>query len=343
MTAAVSIALEQRKGRVVQDTARVARRRIIVFGASGTIGQAACQALLRRGHDVTCVLRHCCGFAGLAAGAEYRFADLADVQSINRDGFRGEHFDAIVSCIASRSGVAKDAWAVDYQTNRNLLASALAAGVGHFILLSSICVQRPLLAFQQAKLAFENELTASGIGYSIVRPTAYFKSLSGQVERVKKGKPFLLFGDGALTACKPISDRDVAEYLADCLEDADMHDRILPIGGPGEAITPRQQGEMLFRLVGQRPRFRHVPLGLFDAIGSGLRIGSMFSPAIARKAELARIGRYYATESMLLLDLVSERYDAAATPSVGSDTLEAHYAAMMRGEVTLERSEHSIF
>lgn len=40
--------------------------------------------------------------------------------------------------------------------------------------------------FQKAKLAFEEKLVAAGeageIGYSIVRPTAFFKSVSGQLE-----------------------------------------------------------------------------------------------------------------------------------------------------------------
>ena len=62
------------------------------------------------------------------------------------------------------------------------------------VLLSAICVQKPLLAFQHAKLAFEKHLIKSGLTYSIVRPTAFFKSLSGQVERVRRGKPFLIFG-----------------------------------------------------------------------------------------------------------------------------------------------------
>lgn len=42
--------------------------------------------------------------------------------------------------------------------------------------------QRPLLEFQKAKLAFEEKLMGAGnITYSIVRPTAFFKSLAGQV------------------------------------------------------------------------------------------------------------------------------------------------------------------
>ncbi len=108
------------------------------------------------------------------------------------------------------TGAPRDAWAIDHRAHVQALAAARAAGVMHMVLLSAICVQKPLLAFQHAKLAFESELVASGLDYSIVRPTAYFKSLSGQIERVQQGKPFLVFGDGRLTACKPISDRETA-------------------------------------------------------------------------------------------------------------------------------------
>jgi divinyl chlorophyllide a 8-vinyl-reductase len=76
--------------------------------------------------------------------------------------------------------------------------------------------------------------------YSIVRPTASFKLLSGLIERVGQSRPFLVFGDGTLTACKPISLCDLADCVADCLEQEHRWNRILPIGGPGEAITPRQ-------------------------------------------------------------------------------------------------------
>ena len=113
----------------------------------------------------------------------------------------------------------KDAWAIDHQAHVDALAAARAAGVTQVVLLSAICVQKPLLAFQQAKLAFEKTLIESGLDYSIVRATAFFKSLSGQIERVRAGKPFLVFGDGTLTACKPISDDDLGDYLADCLHD----------------------------------------------------------------------------------------------------------------------------
>lgn len=263
--------------------------------------------------------------------------------SLARDGFGGDRFDAMISCMASRTGAPKDAWAIDHQAHVDLLNAAKAADVPHFVQLSAICVQKPLLAFQHAKLAFESALIKSGVRYSIVRPTAFFKSLSGQIERVRKGKPYLMFGNGELTACKPISDRDLAIYLVDCLVDETRWNRILPIGGPGDAITPRRQGEMLFELLGRPPLMRSAPVGLLDAVAGGLGLAGAVFPPLAVKAELARIGRYYATESMLWLNPETNRYDAESTPSTGTDTLFDHYRAVIAGEVITDLGDHAVF
>ncbi len=327
-------------------------QRVFVLGATGTIGQATVRALLQRGHEVVCLVRPRAGVGGsLAAqdsarllhGATLRFGEAGDPASLVRDGLCGERFDAMVSCLASRTGAPRDAWAIDHQAHVQALAPTRAAGVRHMVHLSALCVQKPQLAFQHAKLAFEKALIGSGLRYSIVRPTAFFKSLSGQVDRVRNGKPFLVFGDGRLTACKPISDADLGNYLVDCLDDASLHNRVLAIGGPGEALTPRQQGEMLFGLLGRPPHFKQVPVALLDGIVAALALAGKAVPALAAKAELARIGRYYATESMLVLNPVTGRYDAAATPSTGKDLLFDHYAAVLGGRLSVERGDHAVF
>ena len=192
--------------------------RVLVLGASGTIGRATLQALAQRGHHPIAFVRKGCESLPALAAFEVRTGDVSDPQSVARDGIRAQRFDAILSCLASRNGAPKDAWLIDHQAHSHALAAAKAAGIAHIVLLSAICVQKPMLAFQHAKLAFEQELMASGLVYSIVRPTAYFKSLSGQIERLRKGKPYLLIGDGTLTRCKPISDADLGKYLALCLD-----------------------------------------------------------------------------------------------------------------------------
>jgi divinyl chlorophyllide a 8-vinyl-reductase len=324
-----------------------------MLGATGTIGRATVRALVRHGHDVVCFLRpRTNGRKGSASDddgvrllteATIRFGDVRDPVSLARDGLRGERFDAVVSCMASRTGEPADAWAIDHGAHVTVLGAARNSAISQFVLLSAICVQKPALAFQFAKLAFEKLLVESDVTYSIVRPTAFFKSLSGQVERVRRGKPFLVFGDGTLTACKPISDDDLAAYLVGCLDDERRWNRVLPIGGPGSALTPRQQGEHLFELLRRPPKFRQVPVVMLDAIIGLLGAAGRMAPSLAKKAELARIGRYYATESMLVFDPSTGRYDADATPSTGTETLFDFYARLVSGGIALERGDHAVF
>ena len=325
---------------------------VLVIGATGTAGQATVSALLDEGHNVTCLIRQKTTLAGaspqsanfqLPDTVKIHYGDVTTTSSTIQASFGTNRFDVLVSCLASRTGVKSDAWAIDYQAQSNVLQAAIALGIEHMVLLSAICVQKPLLAFQHAKLAFEKEVINSGISYSIVRPTAFFKSLSGQVKRVERGKPYLIFGDGKLTACKPISDSDLGAYMARCITDSTLHNKILPIGGPGGAITPYQQGEWLFEMTGQTPRFRSVPVVMFNVAAVILsflaRINKRFEP----KAELAKIGRYYATESMLLLDQKTNQYDAENTPSTGTDTLKDFYKALLDGTQTVSQADHAVF
>lgn len=311
---------------------------VVLLGATGTAGHATAHALKDAGHDVLAFGRRDPGINGITA----QIGDVGDVAALT-NAMRGHGAQAVVSCLASRTGTPAEAWAIDHRANAAVLAAAQAAGLQQMVLLSAICVQKPRLAFQHAKLAFEAELIASGLRYSIVRPTAFFKSLAGQIARVQAGKPYLLFGDGRLTACKPISDCDLGCYITACLHDPALQNRVLPIGGPGPALTPRDMGEYLFEATGKPPRFRHVPLRFIGGIGTVLDALGRISPRLATKAELARIGQYYASESMLLWDDLHQRYDADATPEFGQDRLFDYYDALIGGRATLTRGDHAVF
>ncbi len=309
--------------------------RVLLLGATGTIGRTTAATLRAAGHETTALVR---GPSDLDCPCV--IADITQDGAV-ASAINGQHFDAIISCLASRTGAPADAWAIDHRANSLALQAAKSAGVSQFVLLSAICVQKPLLDFQHAKLAFEAELQASGLTYSIVRPTAFFKSLSGQVARVAAGKPFLVFGDGRLTACKPISDADLARYLVGCLTTPALQNRILPIGGRGPAITPLDQAAMLGELLGRKVRVKHVPLALMNTIIAILSALGHLSPKLAEKANLAKIGRYYGTESMLVWD--GQVYRAEDTPEFGNDTLRDHYAALLKGEAHSDLGAHGVF
>jgi len=336
-----------------ENAVKAQKKRVIVVGSTGYIGKFVVRELVSRGYDVVSFARQRSGVDASTTeaetrqklkGSDVRFGDVSDRESLIRDGIRGEHFDVMVSCLTSRNGGIRDSWNIDYQATRNALDAGISAGISQFVLLSAICVQKPMLEFQRAKLRFEKELQESGVTYSIVRPTAFFKSIAGQIEKVRSGKPYVMFGDGKITACKPISEADLARFIADCLEDPDKRNKILPIGGPGEAVTNLDQALMLFELLGREPKLKKVPIRMFDIIIPVLTLLSKIFPQLADKAEFARIGKYYCSESMLVWDPVRKRYDADATPSYGTETLRDFYSrALKDGLAGQELGAHSMF
>ena len=305
------------------------QKSVIVAGATGYIGRAVVATALARGYLVYAMVR--CEKS--AAFPEH--PNLSVLQSkfspITGWNIQLPNADAIISCLASRTGTPKDAHLVDYQMNAGLLKLMRPLIGTRFILLSAICVQKPRLAFQFEKLRFENTLHTSGQPYSIVRPTAYFKSLSGQIARIRKGKSFLCFGDGTQTACTPISERDLAGYLIDCVTLPERHNKILPIGGPHPAITPVDQANLIFDAFGKTPKIKYVSPKIFDIFRAVLAPLAPFSEWARNKRELMKIGQYYATESMLVWNSDQEIYDIAATPQAGSDHLGDHFTNIARG------------
>ncbi len=86
-------------------------RRILLFGASGTIGRATAAALLARGYDTVCPLRAAAAAPATSRsgarnrpGLDLRIGDVTDAAWLEAEIFRDSAYDAVVSCIASRNG-----------------------------------------------------------------------------------------------------------------------------------------------------------------------------------------------------------------------------------------------
>lgn len=238
---------------------------------------------------------------------------MKQIQNQSKD----KKIEALVSCLASRSGIKKEAYEIDYQATLNCMNVGIECNVQHFVLLSAICVRKPLLQFQQAKLKFEAALqNQTDMSYSIVRPTAFFKSVSGQGERIQQGKSFLIFQDS--TRCNPIAESDLATYLIDCIHSLERKNQIINLGGPDNPMTKLQQGEMLFQAYEREPKYTYLPVAIFDiAINTLQFLANIFqSEQLENAAELGRIGKYYAVEDMVTTKS-NEKY--------GTITLEEHF------------------
>ena len=261
--------------------------------------------------------------------------DLTNKSSIHNIFSKYPDLCAIISCVASRSGGIQDSWLVDFELNMNILAEAKAFNIKKFILLSAICVQKPMLNFQRAKLAFENKLRLSGLDYTIVRPTAFFKSLSGQIKRVQNGKKFILFDNGDRTSTKPISEKDLALFLIQCISNEERQNMTLSIGGPGPVRTQKDLGDIIFKLLKKPPRYIHLPSQVFKILATLLSPLGLISTKMKDRAEFLRIAHYYATESMLFWDKKTNQYSDEKTMEVGKEAIEDFYKSIIDDEKLL--------
>lgn len=296
--------------------------RVTVVGASGYIGKAVVRECVRRGYATTAVTRPTSTLT--FDGATTARAECEDLAGIT-DAFEAAKTDVVICCLASRSGTESDSLKVDYEASVNCLEAARKCGARHYVLLSAFCVAKPDLSFQTAKLRTEAALAAQNdVTYSVVRPTAFFKSLSGQVEIVRGGGPFVYFdlgGDRSAT-CNPISEADLAMAIVDTVCDPAKNsktgDPIWNVGGPDAGISMKAQGELIADALaavdgGERkaPWLLPVPIGVFDAIVGGIKWAYDLTGADSVKDawELGQIGRYYAVEDMLTTE-PAEKYGA---------------------------------
>ena len=284
---------------------------ILLAGSTGYIGEALKTELLDRNITVICPIRK--SENGLRNQSYSRrlkieMVDICSSSDVKKLARKYKVIDIIISCIGSRNGSKKEATEVEYNANKNLLELGKNCNVKQFILLSAICVQKPKLAFQKAKLEFEYLLMSSDIKWTIIRPTAFFKSLSGQIDRVKQGKSFIVFDGGKNTSCKPISARDLSMFIIQNINNKKSYNKILIIGGPGPAVSQFDQGQILFKLTNKKPKIRSLPSLLFRLMDLLCIPLSLISYRVSDFRESLRIGLYYATESMLKWDAKNKKY-----------------------------------
>jgi len=304
--------------------------RLAVVGATGYIGKAVVREAVRRGYPTTAVVRD-----AAAAAAEPKFqgatvvqADVCNPSTLTGTPFKKGEVDVVISCLASRSGSKKDSFAIDYQATLNCLNAAREAGARHFVMLSAFCVKSAerndpyALQFQYAKKDMEEALRSQeDLTYSIIRPTAFFKSVSGQLEVVEGGAPFVFFdlGNGKSATCNPISEPDLANAVIDTIADKSRENTVWNLGGPDEGMSMQQQGALIADVLGmEEAKTLGVPIGIFDVIINGLQwLADTFkAEKLEEAAEFGRIGRYYALEDMLTTDS-GDKY--------GTTTLREHY------------------
>lgn len=231
--------------------------RVLVAGATGTLGQELVRALHARGHQVVGLARDRRRLEGMRALlAEACVADATKpIQLVGCfDGV-----DVAVSAVGlvglSALGSRQTHKQVDLDGNLNLLDAARRSGVRKFVYVSAQHADPDAESeLLRAKGRFERALRESGLDWLVVRPTVYFEQIrQGILEPARRGV-VMLVGDGDAKVA-PVHPKDVAEWIADHL---DASREVVPLGGPRE-MTYEELARMAFQATGKPPRIVHVP------------------------------------------------------------------------------------
>lgn len=232
---------------------------ILIIGASGRLGSVVVQHLLAQGKSIRVMTRNPLGLAHLKQqGVEIVSGDLRNPASLASACQGVEHVLAAAHALDGKGD--NNPGTVDDTGNRHLIDAAKAAGVKHFIFVSvqGASPDSPLKFFR-IKYRTEEYLRASGLNFTILRPSAYMElwaQLIGKPIR-EQGKT-TIFGRGN-NLINFVSVEDVARFVSIALDDPRTRNTVIEVGGP-ENLTMNQVAEIFERASGRQAKKHHVPL-----------------------------------------------------------------------------------
>ncbi|MDI2125751.1 SDR family oxidoreductase [Yinghuangia seranimata] len=213
---------------------------IVVTGATGNVGRVVVAALAAAGEQVTAVSRRGAQGAGgmpldTPPGVRHVQADLADPAALEA-AFAGA--DALFLLVAGDDPA-------------GILAAAKAAGVRRVVLLTSQGTGTRPNGYRHPR-AFEEAVRASGLEWTILRPTGFATNAYQWAEAVRTTRTAAApFADVALPVVHPA---DIGEVAAEVLVKPGHASATYVLTGPA-AVSPREQVAAIEAAVGEPVAF----------------------------------------------------------------------------------------
>jgi NADH dehydrogenase len=238
--------------------------KILVTGGTGFVGSRIVHALRTEGRDVRALVRRPERGAHLASlGVELATGDVTDPASLAAATVGCTH---VVHLVAILTGRPQDFDRVMTQGTRNVIAAAKGAGVERFVLMSALgttASTKDVVPYFGAKFAMEQDTVASGLEYTIFRPSFIFGrggALATFMKQVRYSPVVTVIGSGQ-QRIQPIWLDDVAEHFARALETPAAANKTFEIGGP-DIVTWDELYRTIAKVLGKRRALAHIPASL---------------------------------------------------------------------------------
>lgn len=242
----------------------------LVTGATGSLGRRVVRQLREQDLAVRAFVRLSSNYDELEdRGAEIFIGDLTEARDIIKASNDVEY---IISC----HGSGKDSQRVDYRANVELIDYAVKNNVKHFVFISVLGVDRGYQAPTfKAKKEVEKYLIASGLNYTILRPSGFANNLLPLAERFRDTGLYLLIGDSQ-NRSSIVSTDDLAKIAIASVTNPEAQNQIFAVGGP-EALTREEIPRIFAKIFQKEPIIVNPPLLLFDGLRTGL---GLFNPQL---------------------------------------------------------------
>lgn len=254
---------------------------ILVAGGTGVLGTQVVRSLSARGLPVRVLTRDSTRARHLSGDhVEIVEGDVRDPSVVEKAMAEAR---TVISAIHGFVGTgASNPRTVDMQGNAALIEAARRMGAERFVLLSihGAAADHPIELFRM-KYAAEQALQASGLTWTIIRPTAYMETwikLIGE-PLVNTGKT-RVFGNGS-NPINFVSAHDVAQYVTCAATETTMRGERVAVGGP-ENLSMRQLAETIMRVTHIRGAISAVPLPMMRLMAVAMR---PVNPALARQIQ----------------------------------------------------------
>lgn len=289
---------------------------ILVAGGTGTLGSAIVDRLVAQRRAVRVLTRNPARAARWAGSVEAVQGDLRDAPSLQRACAGATHVMTTANAFIGRG--AESVSAVDEQGNRHLIDAAKAAGVRQFVFTSALLPETyRRIDYFAAKFATEDYLRASGLVWTILRPTAFMDTWAALIGAplVTSGKT-TIFGAGA-TPANFVAVDNVADVAVLTIDDPRAVNAVVEVVGP-ENLTLDQVADVFERVTGRTGKRTYMPVPVMRVLGT---LARPFNPVFARQvqagalmattptpADPARMLARYPVELMTLEQWVRKRY-----------------------------------
>jgi uncharacterized protein YbjT (DUF2867 family) len=236
----------------------------LVTGATGGLGRRIVGLLRQRDLPVRAFVRLTSRYGELEQrGAEVFIGDLLEERDIQK-ACKGVQY--VISTHGSNEFNRGKPEAIDYRANIDLIDAAKEAGVQHFVFVSVLGADRgyedaPVF---KAKWAVEQYLIASGLNYTILRPSGFASNLVSLAERFQQTGIYLLIGDPKIRT-SIVSTDDLARIAVESAIVEGSRNQVLAVGGP-EALMREEIPQLFGRIFNREPLVINPPLGALDGV-----------------------------------------------------------------------------